>query len=207
MADKKRELITTVIGPGIAAYTYIAKPDTQGKYADNKHKITLVVDQDAPFVEKFKAKCLEAAKREWPKAKPEKVVLPLADGDDRTDKDGNPKEEFAGKYLITAKTSKKTFQTVDAKRGAIPKSKIRAGDEVKVSVTLNPCVVSGVKRVALWLNGVQLITKNNDGGSFDTGFEDEEGYVASEDETFEDEDEEADQDSDGGEEDDDDDDF
>ncbi len=188
MADKNKQFTKAVIGPGIAAYSYLAKPDTEGKYADGKFKVTLVVDQDAPWIEGFKAKCIEAAKKEWPKVKEASIKLPFKDGDE------TGKEEFEGKFLITAK-SKKRPTMIDAKRKALPKDVIKSGDEVKISVTLNPCTPSGTKTVALWLNAVQLITKNNSGYNAADDFEDEDGFeYDADDEAEEDEDEESDED-------------
>lgn len=169
MADKKKQYIKAVIGPGIAAYSYLAKPDEGGKYSDGKFKLTLVVDQDAPWLNDFKKKCLEAAKAEWPKAKPDSIKLPLIDGDEKE------KEEFEGKFLITAKSQRRP-KMVDAKRNALPKDVIKSGDEVKISVTLNPCTPSGTKTVALWLNGVQLIAKNNEGYDAADDFDEEDGF-------------------------------
>ncbi|EEE42852.1 ssDNA-binding protein [Roseibium alexandrii] len=175
---EKRKYVRTTTGAGIAAYAYLVKADSGRKFSDDKFKVTLVVDKDAPWVEDFRAKCLAEAKTEWPKAKPERVSLPIKDGDeiadDAADK-GQDKEEFRGKYLITAK-SKKRPTMVDAKRKTLPNNVIKSADEIKLNVALNPCTPSNNKTIALWLNAVQLITKNNNGFDAAGEFEDEDGY-------------------------------
>lgn len=196
MAEKKKYVRTTT-GKGIAAYAYLAKKDSGRKYSDDKFKVTLVVDKDAPWIEEFQAKCLEEAKKEWPKAKPASIKLPLRDGDEME------KEEFEGKYLITAKSAKRPAM-IDAKRKTLPKDVIKSGDEIKINVALNPCTPSGNKTIALWLNAVQLITKNNNGFDAASEFEDEDGFEYDGD-GFEDEEEEEDTETEDDAEDDDDD--
>lgn len=167
MAAAKKTYTKTVVGAGSAAFVHLAEPDTEGEYADNKYKITLLIDKDSPEAERFEKLCKKAGADEFPKAK--SVKLPLRDGDEKE------QEHFHGKYMLTAKT-KKQPTTVDGKKQKVPADLIKPGDIVKVSVTLNPCKVSGKPTVALWLNGVQLIEKVNNGFDAADDFDEEEGF-------------------------------
>lgn len=191
MAAAKKKYTKTVVGAGTAAYVHLAEPDTEGEYADSKYKITLLIDKDSSEAERFEKLCKQAGDEEFPKAK--SVKLPLRDGDEKE------QEHFHGKYMLTAKT-KKQPTTVDGKRQKIPADVIKPGDIVKVSVTLNPCKVSGKPTVALWLNGVQLIEKINNGFDAADDFDEEEGGFEYEggDDTGSSEDQSDDSDSNGG---------
>jgi LPS O-antigen subunit length determinant protein (WzzB/FepE family) len=97
MADKAKRIFgkefnKSLVSPrAIAAYAHIRKPDTQGQYADNKHKITLKLAKGDEAVEKFvkdlRAACEVARKAQqeaWKKKKLE-AFDPVKDGDEKDD--------------------------------------------------------------------------------------------------------------------------
>jgi hypothetical protein len=193
MAEKKKQYIKVVIGPGVAAYSWLQKPDTGHKYSDNKYKVTVVTDGDYDTSD-LEAKAKEAAKLHWGKV-PEDLKLFIVNGDDVADNAKNKdkdKEEFRGKLLFTAKSK---FQPgfVDAKRNELPEGvEVKAGDLIKVSALLYPYEQEdemiekvGNKKVktkvttygiSLQLRNVQLLEKRNNGGSAADDFDNEDGY-------------------------------
>lgn len=184
MAEKRKKYPRVVTPAGVAAYSYIHKPDTKGQYADNKYKTTIIFPGDADM-SKITAACVAAAKMEWgDKVKMSTVKLPIRDGDTKG------KEEFEGKLLITAK-SKYAPGVVDSRREALADGvEVWSGDLIKVSCETYPCVIAGQKTITLQLRNVQLIEKRSRAGTAADDFEDE-----SEDE--EDEDQEAETHKDG----------
>lgn len=186
--DKKFTL-AAVTPAGVASYSYLTKPDTEGQYADGKYKVTVIFDGDTDL-SALEAKCREVAEKSWPDVDLDDVKMPFIDGDT------TGKEELAGKIKTTIK-SKFAPQLVDAKRNPLPKKvKIFSGDLIKVAVTILPyesteTVVENVKGkkvkktvkvygITLQLGAVQLIEKRNtgSGGAGASMFEDEDGYEA-----------------------------
>lgn len=189
MTDKKKfdgpklkyPKVVVILGPGTLAYSHINKPDTEGQYADGKYKGTLVLDGDYDLAQLHDG-CMEVAKEAFG-AKLKKIAqpkMPDIDGDTKVDKEGNPKEEFAGKRLITAKSKKKPL-TIDAKKQPLPSDIWPSfGDVVKMKVTLVPYTTGGQMGVTCRLEAVQLIEKNAGGDSAANadGFDEEDGYTA-----------------------------
>lgn len=188
MAKKKFPIV--VAGPGVAAYSYVNEPDTKGVYADNKYKVTMLLDNDVDLTGAI-AKCHAAAELEWGKV-PEDLKLPFADGNEKRDKDGNPKTDYADKIVFTAK-SKFAPSMVDAKRAELPDTVWpMSGDVVKVSFACFPYVktetevekINGkkVKRevqvygVSAQLRAVQLLEKRSGFGNSGNDFDVEDDY-------------------------------
>lgn len=166
-----KQKFPVVVSPtGVAAFSYLSKPDTEGKYADNKFKVTLVLDGDAN-VDAIKKACLEAARIEWgPKINMKQVRMPITDGDTKG------KEEFEGKLLLVAK-SKYQPTLVDRKREALAEGvNIFTGDMIKISGCCIPYTASGQKGVTVQLRAVMLVEKRatagNAAGDF-AGFEED----------------------------------
>lgn len=176
MADAKKKQKTKnliPVGPGVGAYTYFHKPDTEGKYADNQYKVTLVLDGDFD-TSKIEAKAREVAKAEFGDVDLTFLHLPFKSGD------GHKNEEFHGKIIFKA-SSKYQPELLDTKRKKLPKSiQVKAGDVVRLVVDLQPWTkteevtvkengkVTKVKEtlygVTAYLNVVQLVEKRNGGG-------------------------------------------
>lgn len=172
---------------GTAGFSYLNKPDTEGQYADNKFKTEVVFDE-IPTMRMY-------ADGAWTTVTAEQVVKKaiavdgrkaqsqirsfLVDGDEKLDKDGNPKEDYAGKYVINAKSKFKPAQ-VDTSREPLDEStSIYGGDRIKVSATALPYPPTGIiKGVALQLRAVQLVEKMNSrdaADDFDCGDDDAAG--------------------------------
>lgn len=165
------KLATTV---GMAHYTYLDKPDTEGQYADGKYKITVSFDASDPFVATLRAKIDQLAAEHWGDSIPRKVNLLLKDEED------TPNEAFAGRVFFRAKSAKQPAM-VDAKNASLPESvRIFSGDLVRVGITL--AVYDGAQKgVTAYLDAVKLIEKRGSTGgaaSVDALFGEDEGYEA-----------------------------
>lgn len=160
---------------GRVSYPYLAAPDAKasGKpYADDKYKLSLLVPKTTDLAT-LKAACVEVASKTWPAlwaSNPKSIQMPIKDGDK---KDGKP--EYAGHYVLTAKTTNKP-QCVDAARNVIEPQLVYAGSWARMNVTVAPYLSSEKVRnaagelevqtmhgVTLYLNAVQFI---KDGESF-----------------------------------------
>jgi hypothetical protein len=154
MATRK-QYPTQVSPVGKAAFTHLAKPDTEGKYADNKYKLTLVLDKDDDAVDAFVAKIKTEHKAAGGKAD----SFPVKDGDkqnkDRAEEGKEVRDEFAGKLLVTFK-SKFPIQMIDREKNEL-EDVVKTGDTVKVAFAAIPYVSGKNKGVTLQLRAVQQI--------------------------------------------------
>lgn len=172
----KRVYFKAVTPPAVLAYGYIHKTDSEGKYADGKFKGDFVYEPDHPAVADMQAQAKAAAKEEFgSQFKMSEIKWPFKDGNKvKLDKDtGKPRDEFANKQIITAKT-KDQPKVVDAKRQPLADGvEARSGDLVKASITFAAGVISGTPTVYCYLNAIQLLEKRS--GSYDAAddFDDE----------------------------------
>ena len=173
MAEGRKKFPKIVVGPGVAAYAYVHKPDTGKKYSDDKFKVTLVLDGDADMSAVEKA-AKEAAKLEWDTV-PKGMKMPFRVRSE--DPDEEEKEEFRGKITIVAK-SQYAPGLVDAKKQPLASGVlVYSGDLVKMSGILFPYKNKDGKGVSMQLRNVQLLEKRNFGGNAADDF-DEEDYEA-----------------------------
>ena len=169
---------------GVAAFAHVRQPDTDGQYADNKYKITLKLTKGEPAAEKFvkdlRSWCEEARKKQmeaWGKKKLE-AFDPVKDGDEKDDAEA---KGWAGYWLVTAKSKNKP-NVYDSKKTIVPDAvKVFSGDGVKVFIGTAPFEqpVQAKGGISIYLNGVQLLSKNSNGFNAADAFEEEEdGYVS-----------------------------
>lgn len=174
----KKQFLKAVSPVVTAAYAWLSKPDEGQQYSDGKFKVTLVLDKEDDATEGFITKMTElseqAATAEWGKV-PKKLKMPFVDGDE------GEKEEFEGKYKLTAKSKFKPG-CVDAKRVSLPEGQEpRSGDMIRASLVLIPYKAGADYGVTCQLRNVQLIEKRNGGGgSGADDFEEMEGYSVAE---------------------------
>lgn len=179
MADKQPK-VTVVTPTGVAAYAYHHRPDTKGKFADNKYKGQLVVDgnTDLSALEKT---LRDFAAEVFPGKNLADLQLPWKDG--KADK-----EEFAGKIIIKASTKHKPT-VVDTKRKPLKKGvEARSGDVVRYVCTLyayeqvekvregGKLVEITIYGVSLQLSAVQLVEKRSGGGANLGALDDIDGF-------------------------------
>lgn len=104
----KKTIVTTAYGT--SAYPYITKPDTVGKYADNKYKTNLILD-DVAF-EKFKKDFTNAVG-----TIPKNYKLPWATNDE-------------GQHIIKAKSKFAPRVTLPADEEALDENEYVAGGSI-----------------------------------------------------------------------------
>lgn len=159
--DKPKRIVL-VTPAGVAAYSWLKSPDVGKKFSDGKYKITLVLDkEDEAAVEFCKKLAAMGAKKL------------IKNGDVIAEE--KDKEEFKGKYLITAK-SKHQPKMIDAKRNELPSNVYpMSGDIVKIAIAPNEYEDG---KWNLYLNAVQLLKKNARGFDADDYFDEEDGFEA-----------------------------
>ena len=171
MAQKKDPEILLGLPRGVSAYAYVDKPDSEGTYADDKFKITVICEPDTDL-SAFEAQIMKAAKAKWSDLDEDTFQLPwkLHDPDDK-------KEAYQGKLTYSAK-SKFMPQVVDAKRNVMPEgTPVYSGSIVRAVATVylyekTEKVRDGKKLVDVTLRGaslqlatVQIIEKRGSGAS------------------------------------------
>ena len=180
MAKKKYPGIVT---PAVvAAYAYCEEPDTHWGEANAKYKISLKLPKDTlktdtgfiagreATAEEIVNLILDAQKENG--AKPGDVPS-MRDGDLMVDKDGNPKTEMHGFWVIQANTNSKP-RRIDSKRNLLPDSiPIRGGDVVKALLGPSIWENGGKTGFKIYLNEVMLVDKR----SFDMIQPEEDGFV------------------------------
>lgn len=158
MANQKPKIVVSPVVT--AAYAWLARPDEGQEYSDGKFKVTLVMDKDdkevASFIEDMMTDADAVAKAEFGKL-PSNLRYPFKDGDEAD------KEEFKGKWLLTAKTK---FQPgfVGPDKGSIGEDDIpSSGDLIRASFMLKAYATGGNKGVTSQLRNVMLMEKRNYG--------------------------------------------
>lgn len=163
---------------GRFAYAWLQKPDEGGEYSDGKYKVTVLFTPDQDFEDRLTQLAEQALQDKYGRV-PKNYTLPLKDGDEKTDKDGNPREEYAGMAYILAK-SKYRPATVDAQVKPVPEGTFgMSGDVGRLSLVLVPYKSGSTFGVSAQLRGVQILEKNSNGsGSVSDDFEVDEGFSA-----------------------------
>lgn len=169
--------IDAVTPAGVLAYAWIDKPDTGKRYSDDKYKATILLPKDgegnfAIGKEKFAGTVKEFVQK-LVKIGGKKLIK---DGDAHAEEKDKP--EFAGHYMLQAKTKNKPT-LVDAKRKPLPSSvKVMSGDVAKLAITINEYEEG---KFNVYLNAVQLIEKRaRSGFDAEDAFDDEDGFEAGE---------------------------
>lgn len=96
---------------------------------------------------------------------PSNYASPIKNGDDKKDKDGNPRPEYAGRMYITVKNKadKPPYIVGADVQPILNESEIYGGCKARVSINVSAYDFMGTKGVSLWLQGVQ---KTSDGEPF-----------------------------------------
>lgn len=163
-----------VTAKGLAHFSYVNKPDTEGPYSDGKYKITVSFPADSEFVSTLEEKVDALLKEHYGDSVPINAYSPIKYGDDQNN--AKMREAMQGRVFIRAKSAKQPV-VVDAQKQELPEDMtVFGGDTVKVAMTL--AVYDGAQKgVTAYLDAIQLIEKRSDGsGANRFGIED--GYVA-----------------------------
>lgn len=154
-----------------AIFPHISAPDTTGKFADNKFKLTLEFRDGDAGIELIREMAKKAVQQEKGDVE---FVDPFREG----------KDKYADRRYISAK-SKTQPAVVDSKRK--PLADVNMGDTVKVAVTIGVFELSAKERVNgklvtvttvnvnFWLNAVQVVERGGAKSAVDL-FGDEDGF-------------------------------
>ena len=171
LATAKRKIHKLITPPAVSAYAWLSKPDEDQQFSDGKYKVTLLLkktDKDTKkFLADLKKKADAAASEEWSEV-PDDMILPYKDGDEKD------REDFQGRWMLTAKTKFRPGMydsaTAPLKEGEEP----RSGDIVRISFKLYPYHNTRGHGISAQLVNVQLIDKRNvtesEFGEFEGGY-------------------------------------
>lgn len=161
-----------VTAKGLAHFSYVNKPDTEGQYSDGKYKITVSFPADSEFVSTLEEKVDALLKEQYGSNIPRNVHSPVRIGDETN------MESMAGRVFIRAKSAKQPV-VVDAQKQPLPEGlTVFGGDTVKVAMTLAVYEAGTSKGVTAYLDAIQLIEKRSNGSSGADMFGVEDGFTA-----------------------------
>tara|TARA_R110002020_G_scaffold368536_2_gene580347 strand:+ start:6042 stop:6572 length:531 start_codon:yes stop_codon:yes gene_type:complete len=131
-----------------------------------KYSVTMLFDKDVELDE-LKAACLAAIEKKWPEAssRPKNITMPMLDGDEKLDSNGDPRPEFANKkYAVTKAKMSHPPKVVDQSlQPILDANDIYGGVQLRASVTAFGWSFGGKHGVSLGLNHIQ---KMGDGDKF-----------------------------------------
>lgn len=158
MAKSKPKIVVSPVVT--AAYAWLSRPDEGQEYSDGKYKVTLVMDKMdkdvLDFIGDLEDKSTAIAEAAWDKA-PKNMRMPFKDGDE------SDKEEFHGKWLLTAKTKYQPGFVGPDKSVLSEDDCPSSGDLVRASFVLKEYSTGGNKGVTSQLRNIMLIDKRNFG--------------------------------------------
>ena len=147
-----------------AAYAWLSRPDEGQEYSDGKFKVTMLLDKADKEVKHFigslKDTSDEIAAEKFG-GTPKNLNYCIKDGDEKD------KEDFAGMWMIVAKTKYRPGMVDCAEPPAslVEGSEPASGDLIRASFGLIAYEAGGRKGVAAQLRNVQLVEKRNNTSS------------------------------------------
>lgn len=176
-ATTKRVFQPGITGIGTLVYPKIIRPDTKGKFADNKFKTEFVLDDKKTSEALFKdlcAKAKELAGKDYNEKDASGIPV-------KKTKQGKVVRDEDSNLVFKFKSSKRPV-IVDAKRKRLPKGvEVRGGSRGRVSYTLT----NYDEGVVMLLDAVQ-ITELVQGSPGANAFDETDGFDGSELEEYED---------------------
>lgn len=159
----KNEGKTVVFGPCRLSYTHLlSKHSPDGDPDNGKYMTNVLIPKSEKETVKALKDAIEAAKNagivsKWNNKEPNKLDLPLRDGDiDKEDDD-----VYAGNYYVNAKCVTRPGVVDKHRNPIVDEDEVYSGMWAVVSVTFFPYNVSGKKGVACGLNNV-MKTKDDE---------------------------------------------
>lgn len=174
-----RQYINFATPPVSAGWCNLLKPDSEGQYADDKFKISVLVDPDSEIIDQLRPIVDKAADSEWGEGqRPAGFHDPLVQVIQES-----KREDEIGLVRLTFKRHKDQGQPImtDAAGVTLPEGvSIRSGDLVRIAGAAAAYVSGRNKGVTFYLNRIRLIEKRaGSGGSDEDAFGGaDEGYRA-----------------------------
>lgn len=157
MAKHKAVFKNDIVTPkGRLSFPHLVKPDTEGQYADDKFKVTLLIPQETSLAN-LKNAVLACAKEAWPgkNYKLADLIHPFHNGDKKAE--ANP--AYAKTIYITCKTKNRPA-IVDTDRKEIDPAEAYAGCDARLVVTAMSYEQKGEPGVTFLLETVQKLGDN-----------------------------------------------
>ena len=155
----------TVLKNAVASFPCLFEPSGLPGTEPN-YSITMLFDKDADL-SALKACCDAAIAKKWPDpaSRPAKIDLPMKDGDQKLDINGNQRPEFQGKKfcMAKAKVSHPPKVIMQDLQPCMDQTEFYGGCIVNVSVSAYGWNFGGKNGVSLGLNIVQKV---GDGEAF-----------------------------------------
>jgi hypothetical protein len=151
-------------------YPNVAKPrpaDAEidaGKYT----AMILIPKEDKAAIKALEAAIEFAGTKKFPKGLPRGAMLPLKDGDEKTDKNGDPVPMYEGMMYLNLKTINPPRIIDPCKQVVADPSFIKGGDWVRVRVSFTAYEKSGNKGVGSYMDVIQFIRPGDPLGNVDT---------------------------------------
>lgn len=153
------QLTKVVTGKVRLSYVNIFKARSFEEGGEEKYSCCILIDKNDKATLKKISVAVEAAKKEgiankWGGKLPNKLKLPLRDGDEER---ADEAEEYAGMYFLNANSNQKPG-IVDANLNEILDStEVYSGCYGRVSINFFPYNFNGSKGIAVGLNNVQKL--------------------------------------------------
>lgn len=156
MAAFKPKYVNNIVTPaGRVSFPHLEKPDSQGQYADDKYKATLLISKSANLSGLKKA-VLECARETWgANVEMANILHPFRNGDKKAEK----MAAYANTLFITCK-SKNRPTIIDASRNGIEPAEVYGGCDARFIVTAMSYEQGGKPGVTFLLDVVQKIKDN-----------------------------------------------
>jgi len=123
---------------------------------DKKFSVTMLWDKDEDL-SALKAACEAAIVKKWGDKRPANIQMPMKDGNEKLDAEGNVRPEYQNKKFAIAKAKESDPpKVVDLELNPIlDKSEIYGGCELRAAVSAYAWEFAGKKGVSLYLGNVQ----------------------------------------------------
>lgn len=160
-------------------YPNLAEPRPEDAEIDaGKYSVlVLIPKEETATIEAMEAAIEYAKTKKFPKIVPKTLLLPIKDGDEKFDKEGNPVEWYAGHYYLNLKSNNQPKLIDPFKNEIEDASFIKGGDWCKVRIAFSGYDMAGNKGVGAYVDVVQFVRAGDPLGNSDTldDFDVEEG--------------------------------
>lgn len=130
--------------------------------------LVLIPKEDTKTVQAIKDAIEYAKVKKFDKRVPPNLLLPLKDGDEKMDKNGDPVEWYAGHYFLNLKSNNQPKLIDPFKNEISDASFIKGGDWGRVRIAFTAYDKSGKKGVGSYINVFQFVRAGDPLGNADT---------------------------------------
>lgn len=135
-----------------------------GKYS----VLVLIPKDDTKTLDAIEAAIEYAKTKKFPKIVPKNLLMPIKDGDDKVDKEGEPVEWYQGHYFLNLKSNNQPRLIDPFKNPIQDASFIKGGDWARVRIAFSGYDTAGNKGVGAYVDVVQFVRAGEPLGNVDT---------------------------------------